>query len=106
MRHMTLTPLAVWGVLQMAPGPATFCEHYPQAPACSTSRPACTYCYSSPPTRNVFGAAIEAKLAPTAPRPLSEGDYAAALPGALAAVEALDSDGDGFSNADEIAKGS
>ena len=42
---------------------------------------------------------------PGAPRPLSDSDYAMALPGALAAVESLDSDGDGVSNLVEIQQG-
>ena len=44
-------------------------------------------------------------LAPGQPRPLSDSDFAAALPAALAAVEALDSDGDGVSNLTEIEQG-
>jgi hypothetical protein len=53
----------------------------------------------------VYGAALEAQLAPGAPRPLSDGDFDAALPAALAAVEAADSDGDGVSNLVELQKG-
>jgi len=38
-------------------------------------------------------------------RPLSDGDFQGALPGALRAVEALDSDGDGVANLAEVQKG-
>jgi hypothetical protein len=87
-------------------GPDIFCETYPSAPTCMAGLPACTYCHDgAPPTRNVFGHAIEQMLLPGAPRPLSDTDYAAALPGALHGVEPLDSDGDGFSNLDEITAG-
>ncbi len=87
------------------PGPATFCQKYPGAPACVGGQPACTYCHTSPPTRNAYGAALEAQLAPGATRPLSDGDFATALPAALAAAEGADSDGDGVTNGTEISKG-
>jgi hypothetical protein len=87
------------------PGPAVFCTKYPTAPACSGGQPACTYCHTSPPTRNAYGAGLEAHLVPQAPRPLSDGDYAMALPAALAAAEAEDSDGDGVGNLTEIQQG-
>ncbi|MFT3842181.1 MAG: hypothetical protein QM723_34640 [Myxococcaceae bacterium] len=53
----------------------------------------------------MFGASIEAHLLPGQQRPLSDTDYANALPGALAAVESDDSDGDGFPNLVEIQQG-
>lgn len=87
------------------PAGGVFCQKYPGAPECSGRQPSCTLCHIAPPQRNAFGAAIEVHLLPGAPRPLSDADYAAALPGALAAVEGLDSDGDGASNLIEIQKG-
>jgi hypothetical protein len=39
------------------------------------------------------------------PRPLSDGDFAAALPSALTAVEGQDADGDGVPNLTEIQQG-
>lgn len=87
------------------PAGDVFCTKYPTSPTCVSGRPACSYCHVAPPQRNVFGAAVEAQLAPGASRPLSDGDFAAALPAALAAVEALDSDGDNVSNLVEITKG-
>ena len=68
-------------------------------------QPTCAYCHIAPPQRNVFGASVEARLAPGMPRPLSDNDFAAALPGALAAVEGQDSDGDGITNLIEIQRG-
>lgn len=88
------------------PGPQTFCVTYPESPHCRGQIPSCDFCHASPPTRNVFGASVEAALSPGAARPLSDDDFAAALPAALLAVANADSDGDGFSNALEIEKGS
>ncbi|WP_428269672.1 hypothetical protein [Haliangium sp.] len=91
--------------LAKSAGPGLFCSAYPASPLCVGTQPACTLCHSVPPERNGFGAAVEAELLPGAPRPLSDADYAQALPGALAAVEGADSDGDGVSNLDEILAG-
>lgn len=91
--------------LAKPPAPATFCAKYSTAPTCIGAQPACAYCHASPPTRNAFGLAVEASLAPGAMRPLSDADFAAALPAALAAAESADSDGDGVSNLVEIQKG-
>ncbi|WP_257447276.1 hypothetical protein [Archangium lipolyticum] len=87
------------------PAGGVFCNTYPSAPACTGQQPACTYCHVAPPQRNDFGAAVASELAPGAPRPLSDNDFAAALPTALRAVEALDSDGDGVTNLVEFQKG-
>lgn len=87
------------------PAADVFCVRYPTSPQCVGGRPACSYCHVAPPQRNVFGEALEAQLAPGAARPLSDGDFASALPGALAAVESADSDGDNVSNLLEIQKG-
>jgi hypothetical protein len=105
----TFTTLAVWLCATAAaakpPGPATFCSKYPGVPACTGQEPACTYCHTSPPVRNVYGMSVEAHLLPGAPRPLSDSDYAMGLPAALTAAEGEDSDGDGVSNLVEIQKG-
>lgn len=87
------------------PGPKIFCETYPDAPACAGGEVACTTCHTAPPARNAYGTAIEKSLAPGKSRPLSDADYAAALPAALRAAEGLDADGDGFGNLDEIRAG-
>jgi hypothetical protein len=88
------------------PAPALFCEQYPDAPVCRGSGISCNFCHSSVPSRNLFGAAVEAGILPGAPRPLSDGDFAAALPLALSAAEAADSDGDGIANGVELTLGS
>ncbi len=110
--RVRLWPLAAAGALLCASaalakpaGPSTFCTKYPTAPACVGAQPACIYCHTAPPTLNDFGNALSAKMAPGAPRPLSDADYTMALPGALTQVESADSDGDGVSNLVEIQKG-
>src|SRR5215472_5543892 len=86
--------------------PHLFCETYPDAPTCLAGMPACTYCHDgAPPTRNVYGKEIEALILPGAPRPLSDPDFAAALPAALHGVEQMDADMDGYINIDEITAG-
>lgn len=103
--------LLVWSVLLPAaalakpPAGGVFCSKYPASPECVGRQPACAYCHVAPPQRNVFGTALEASLAPGAPRPLSDGDFAMALPAALQAVEQQDADGDGVSNLLEIQRG-
>jgi len=93
------------GVAQ-PPGPATFCEAYPDAPACAAGEVSCTTCHVSAPSLNPYGTDLQAALLPGAARPLAEADFTAALPDALAAVEELDSDGDGVDNLTEILAGS
>ena len=89
------------------PASMEFCKIYPTAHACAASPVVnCTTCHTVPPAKNLFGAQVAERLAPGAARPLSDADYIAALPAALKAVEALDADGDGISNLDEILKGS
>jgi hypothetical protein len=86
--------------------PHLFCETYPNAPVCLAGMPACTYCHDgAPPTRNLYGQAVDALILPGAPRPLSDPDFAGALPAALHGVESMDSDMDGYTNVDEITAG-
>jgi len=86
-------------------GPKIFCQVYPDAPACAGGEVACSTCHTTPPARNLYGQSVEQLLAPLAPRPLSDAAYAEALPGALRAAEAADSDGDGVSNLLELRAG-
>ncbi len=87
-------------------GATTFCARYPTSSVCVGAQPACTYCHTSPPDKNDFGAALGAKMPPVSvPRPLSDPDFATALNGALIAIEAADSDADGVTNLIEIQKG-
>ena len=97
-----IAALSAWA---KPPAAGVFCQKYPTAPACIGAQPACTFCHVAAPQRNAYGQALESWLAPGAPRPLSDADYAMALPAALAAVEALDSDGDMVSNLVKIQKG-
>ncbi|WP_395834883.1 hypothetical protein [Archangium violaceum] len=93
------------GALAKPPAGGVFCSTYPSSPACTGQQPSCNYCHIAPPQRNVFGAGLEPHLAPGAARPLSDTDFAYALPTALKAVEAEDADGDGVSNLVEIQRG-
>ncbi len=89
------------------PGPQTLCETYPDAAVCAAAVPDCRLCHvqAGPPARNPFGACIEQALAPGEPRPLSDGDFADALPAALHAIEGDDCDGDGVASLDELMVG-
>ncbi len=101
-----VTAVCLPGVaLAKPPATSGVCATYPSAPACMGQQPACTLCHSAPPQRNVFGASLEPHLAPGAPRPLSDGDFAMALPAALRAVEWADADGDGVPNMEELLRG-
>lgn len=105
--RLTLALLALSPGLAFAKPPAggVFCATYPTSPSCVGQQPACTYCHVAAPQRNGFGAALEAQLAPGAPRPLSDADFSMALPAALRAVEAADTDADGVANLVEFEKG-
>lgn len=105
-RLLLAAALCLSGTAQAKPpAAAVLCATYPTAPTCVGRQPACTHCHASPPQRNVFGTSLEPYLAPGAARPLSDGDFAAALPAALRAVEAEDADGDGATNLDELLRG-
>jgi hypothetical protein len=88
------------------PGQKVFCDTYPGSATCSTGQTACTTCHTTPPALNPFGTSVAKNLAPGAARPLSDADYAAALPAALRAAESADADADMVSNGDEIRAGS
>lgn len=88
------------------PGPADFCEAYPDAPACAAGPVACGTCHETAPALNPYGTDVQTNLAVGLERPLSEEVFTTYLGAALAAVEGLDSDGDGATNLDEIAAGS
>lgn len=103
----TLVVLTMAGPAQARPpGPEVFCDLYPDAPACASSLPDCTYCHTAPPALNPFGQSLQSVLLPLEPRPLSDAAYAEGLPFALSEVESLDSDGDGFDNIEEFIAGS
>jgi hypothetical protein len=88
------------------PGPAAFCEAYPNAPACTAGEVSCATCHEAPPSFNVYGRDVADVLAPGEGRPLHADVFSSRLGEALAAVEGKDSDGDGFTNLEEIEGGS
>jgi hypothetical protein len=89
--------VSVW-VEARPSAPFIFCATYPEAAACRGGRVvACTTCHTSPPEFNTYGLAVAEN------RPA--GVFEQVLTRALAAVEPLDSDGDGLSNLAEIAGG-
>jgi hypothetical protein len=92
------------GALALPLAPAEVCRAYPASPACASgSAPDCTLCHTTPPARNAFGRQVEAALGlPTSVTPEA---FAAALGPALQAVEALDADGDGATNLEELLAG-
>ncbi|WP_428266646.1 hypothetical protein [Haliangium sp.] len=98
-----LAPGAAWAMPQ---APQLVCETYPNSAWCAGQTPACTLCHQSPPTRNDFGDAVAAALAPDQPRPLDPAVFTAELPLALMTIEGGDADGDGVSNLDELLLGS
>ncbi len=78
-------------------GPKIFCQVYPTSPACAGRIAGCPTCHALPPPGlNAYGLEIQSRLG---------SDYEAALPTALAAIETLDSDGDGVDNVHELAQG-
>lgn len=112
MKRRTLTTVLTLALTAMLgdasakpPAVGIFCQKYPDSQQCVGQQPSCTLCHVAPPQRNAYGAALEMSLAPGMPRPLSDSDFAAALPAALVAAEGLDSDGDGASNLTEIRQG-
>jgi hypothetical protein len=78
-------------------GPSTFCDAYPSAPACTGGTASCLMCHSAPPTLNLYGAQVRDSLEP--------GEREEGLPAALAAVESLDADDDGWTNLQELLLG-
>ena len=85
--------------------PGGVCETYPDAALCAESLASCDTCHlGSPPALNVYGEAVHGELTPDIEQTPTA--FMSELGGALRAVEALDSDGDGVSNLDEILAGS
>lgn len=95
-----LAALTAHAALARSEAPEAFCEVYADTRTCVTGVTACTQCHetSGPPTFNLYGADVSGAL----DRGL---DFYDALPGALEAIEDLDSDGDGLSNLEEIVDG-
>jgi hypothetical protein len=106
-RTLLVFSLVLWpGLAAALPvAPAAFCEHYPGSPPCRSSVPDCSFCHTTPPARNAYGAALSGALLPGQPRPLDPDLFRGGLAAALDAVQDQDADGDGASNRDEIAGG-
>ncbi len=89
--------------------PALLCETYSDAPSCLGGQlAACETCHQPGGSTklNVFGDDVLVGLSAEVDPPLTDEDFATHLPAVLAALEAIDSDEDGFSNSEEIAQGS
>lgn len=88
------------GVQARPVAPQEFCNIYAEAPACAGALE-CAFCHDSttPPAWNDFGEDLRVELGTQGQ---TDAAFIAALPGALQTLEDVDSDGDGFSNVDEI----
>lgn len=104
MSPCTSGTLSFLGVLAISLGvraepeaPRIFCASYPETARCMGTVPDCGLCHTStsPAAWNAYGLDVKAALS-------GPGSFAERLPAALIAVEASDSDGDGFSNRDEL----
>lgn len=84
-------------------GPAIVCEYYPDSDLCADGAVDCALCHAEVPAHNAYGAELLQALGGTSVDPES---FDILLPDALAAVEAFDSDQDGYSNRQEIDAGS
>jgi hypothetical protein len=80
--------------------PGVFCKEYSSTPECAGQTVSCMFCHESldPPSWNAFGEALRAVMD-------HDRSFEEALPDALRSVAKDDSDGDGVSNADELAAG-
>ncbi len=77
-------------------GPGIVCDNYSESPFCQNQLPQCTLCHTQAPDRNAFGNDLADALT---------GDFVSTLPAALTAIEEVDSDGDGFTNLQELLAG-
>ena len=98
-------PLASFRAEARPIAPPVFCETYPDSPTCAAGIADCSVCHTVPPARHRFGQAVEEALLSIQPRPWSDAVFTGALPAALRSIQADDTDGDGFSNLDEINAG-
>ena len=89
-------------VMARPTAPSVLCDTYPDAAACAGELASCATCHTStwPAAWNDYGLAVLGALGSAG------GTFEAALPGALRSLDALDSDGDGVANADELLIGS
>ncbi|MCA9542376.1 MAG: hypothetical protein KC620_25940, partial [Myxococcales bacterium] len=104
-----LAALVAWALagpaLARPVAPSAFCGTYPEAPVCADGPALCETCHTAPPSRNVYGLQIEQALLDHIDRPFDDAKFLENLPAALAAVEGLDADADGYPNLDEVLAG-
>jgi hypothetical protein len=92
--------------------PGVFCtDAYPEETLCAVKPPPCEFChqkFTKPVVMNAYGADVAEAMATYVPPPFEgkDAEFAQYLPMALHDVEALDSDGDGHTNLEEIEWGS
>lgn len=86
--------------------PGLFCEVYADAPLCAGMAASCDACHQGPPAVNAFGNDVRNGLLQYASTPFQDADFVAYLNQILIEIESLDSDGDGYSNLEEITAGS
>lgn len=101
-----LALLCVPQMVQARPiGTSLFCAEQSDSPLCAGTSTTCSLCHTSTspdsPSWNGFGNAVYGQLAQ-----MGEWSFEDDLADALLAVMAMDSDGDGATNAEEIAVGS
>lgn len=88
--------------------PEVLCESYAGTLTCSARLPECTLCHETfnpPVTLNPYGDAVRGALLETTSAPFDDQAFADNLPQALADIDGLDSDDDGFDNGTEIESG-
>lgn len=103
---VTVTTADIGAAWALPVAPTAFCLKYDAVPLCTNSQPTCSTCHTVPPAHNRFGAQVAANLLPNAPRPLASAAFASGLSEALTRIEALDADGDGYTNLEELEHGS
>jgi len=79
--------------------PAIVCKTYPNAPDCGGKVVNCAFCHDGidPPAWNAFGTSVKGLV--------TGRSFETSLPEALRSLDAVDSDGDGRSNLDELNAG-
>lgn len=90
----------------LPPAPTTFCQTYPDLPACVGGAVECAMCHTTPPARNSFGDQLARELELPQGQPRRPQDFEQPLSQALITIEQLDADGDGASNIEELRAGS
>ncbi|MFW7378004.1 MAG: hypothetical protein ACOH5I_04275 [Oligoflexus sp.] len=93
-------------VLAIPQNISLYCNHYPNSPKCIKNSVSCTTCHAIPPSMNPYGEDLKTALNANDEFDKSAASFARFLPDAFMQIEALDSDGDKFSNLDEIMAGS